>query len=487
MGYRKNYKRRSILSRKIIASSLSATFCAGTFSGSYAGATQHVISLPVLSENEKNPMMSALDAKIKAGEIYTEGVGEKGLGLIKNTYLKYKSVFPGAKKILKLVFNYLSEKQLDDLIQKFPQYLSDDNLLFQIVRANNSGEHVLRYLFTNVNGEKINAQQLETLKAALFYNEDFKKEVQRILEGISIAINVDQNFKDHLEDLVNKNKEVLLSKMPSKSEFLKLFTDEEKFNSVINKVAKNSREKLRNSCPGKAQILSAAVGKYFEQGCMTSEDVDQKWKHFMNFVNNKPALEKYIKERIDVKNKFKQFFDSLEYILSSKNEEGKDNFGENSLKDSKINTENIKEMDLNYEEEIVKKDIFSENDKHRLLKRKNVIFIIGVAVVLLLIVGCAAYLVTRNSDGKEIDRGSDNNSDSKQINNQDTSPVAQKTDGRNSESGQISGEGSDISKRYVCTAIGSSLGVVGAFLDDKISEHNAKGVKKVKDTQNAVK
>ena len=104
-----------------------------------------------------------------------------------------------------------------------------------------------------------------------------------------------------------------------------------------------------------------------------------------------------------------------------------------------------------------------------------------------MIVGCAAYLVTRNSDGKEIDRGSDNNSDSNQINNQDTSPVAQKTDGRNSESGQISGEGSDISKRYVCTAIGSSLGVVGAFLDDKISEHNAKGVKKVKDTQNAVK
>ena len=38
MEYRKNYKRRSILSRKIIASSLSAAFCVSTVGGSYAGA-----------------------------------------------------------------------------------------------------------------------------------------------------------------------------------------------------------------------------------------------------------------------------------------------------------------------------------------------------------------------------------------------------------------------------------------------------------------
>ena len=38
MKYRKNYKRRSALPRKIIASGLSAAFCAGTVGGSYAGA-----------------------------------------------------------------------------------------------------------------------------------------------------------------------------------------------------------------------------------------------------------------------------------------------------------------------------------------------------------------------------------------------------------------------------------------------------------------
>ena len=40
MEYRKNYKRRSALPRKIIASGLSAAFCAGTVGGSYAGATE---------------------------------------------------------------------------------------------------------------------------------------------------------------------------------------------------------------------------------------------------------------------------------------------------------------------------------------------------------------------------------------------------------------------------------------------------------------
>ena len=53
MEYRKNYKRRSILSRKIIASGLSAAFCVSTVGGSYAGAMDFVIEDQPKSQSEK--------------------------------------------------------------------------------------------------------------------------------------------------------------------------------------------------------------------------------------------------------------------------------------------------------------------------------------------------------------------------------------------------------------------------------------------------
>ena len=491
MKNRKNYKRRSALSRRIIASSLSATFFAGTISGGHVGAMNMLIDIPDLSNDEIDIGIEDLDTKIKNGEIFTKGCDENKLNLIKKTYLKFKSVFPGTKEILKLVFNYLSEDQLDSMIQKFPQYLSDENFLFQIVRAHNSGEDLLRFLFNSINNGNIENQQRETLKDALFYNESLKEEIQEILKEITLEINVDESIKKYVEDLVNKNKDFLLSKMPSKGEFLKLFVEEEKF-SAAKKIADGGMlDKLEKCCPDKAQILSAVVETYFVRACDNEKDVDARWEYFCTnpyaLLNDKTFLEDYIKERIDAKSRFKQFFYSLESILNSKDEKKIEN-------ESKVNIEDIEKMNMELgdenknkgEDDLLKSHIFLEKNKLRLLNRKNVIFIIGAVVVLLLIIGGSIYL-TRDNNVKEICSGSGNDSGNEQINNQDTSPVAQKSGGGDSESGQISGEGSDIFERATYTVIGSSLGVGGAFLDDKISEHNAKGVKKVKNAQDSGK
>ena len=55
MKYRKNYKRRSALPRKIIASGLSVAFCVGTVGGNYAGAAEEELEddfEPVLEKND---------------------------------------------------------------------------------------------------------------------------------------------------------------------------------------------------------------------------------------------------------------------------------------------------------------------------------------------------------------------------------------------------------------------------------------------------
>ena len=66
MKYRKNYKRRSVLPRKIIASGLSVAFCAGTVGGSYAGAMDDSNSNSSFSDNYSE---NNLNTSFKISEI----------------------------------------------------------------------------------------------------------------------------------------------------------------------------------------------------------------------------------------------------------------------------------------------------------------------------------------------------------------------------------------------------------------------------------
>ena len=63
MKYRKNYRKSVALPRKIIASGLSAAFCAGTVGGSYAGAME-LENPPVNQEANGKLILPKLEHRI---------------------------------------------------------------------------------------------------------------------------------------------------------------------------------------------------------------------------------------------------------------------------------------------------------------------------------------------------------------------------------------------------------------------------------------
>ena len=205
MKNRKNYKRRSALPRKIIASGLSAAFCAGTVGGSYAGAAEPEGQVDCLFKKEELDD-STLQGQFKLwvndeineflpdipdkGELLRILLGVNAYNCIasdsdpdfKDIIKELSPLFPTARQILAaLVENFLSAniKQKGINIEMLKEYFKYDfgkRKVYLFIRYSLNGFEQFRTFFNGLKTVKklLKEKGIETNEN--MYEDDFVKE-----------------------------------------------------------------------------------------------------------------------------------------------------------------------------------------------------------------------------------------------------------------------------------------------------------------------